>query len=181
MLNQSDKTCVVVGASHAGVNFVFALRKEGWQGNIILIDKDPALPYHRPPLSKAYLTNNDAIEKNLIKSLQSYTNDNIDLKLGVIVETIDKANKRVTLDTNEELTYDTLILATGARPIIPNIQGIKSARNVFPLRTAKDVAHIRTAFSASKEKRIVVVGGGYIGLETAASLHTLGASSVTKY
>lgn len=178
MADESNKTCVVIGASHAGVNFVFALRKEGWKGNIILIDKDPEIPYHRPPLSKAYLTNNDAIEKNSLKSIQSYKNNDIDLRLGITVKVIDRVNKKVTLNNKEELVYDTLIIATGARPIIPNIQGVKLAKNVFPLRTAQDVEHIRTAFIKSKEKRVVVIGGGYIGLETAASLRMLGAKSV---
>jgi len=179
MSNFSDKTCIVIGASHAGVNFVFSLRKQGWEGRIILIDKDPTLPYHRPPLSKGYLMNDDAIDENLLKSEQSYDTNDITLKLGVSVGAIDRIGKKVTLDNGQELKYDTLVLATGARPIIPRIKGIESAKRVFPLRTAQDVSNIREVFKSSAQKRVVVIGGGYIGLETAASLKKLGASSVT--
>ena len=61
------KICVVIGASHAGVNFAFSLRREGWEGEILLFDKDPNLPYHRPPLSKAYLSSEAGMEQNLLK------------------------------------------------------------------------------------------------------------------
>ncbi len=175
----SDKTCVIIGASHAGVNCVFALRKQGWQGAIVLIDKDPELPYHRPPLSKTYLTSDNGIDNNLIKSKQSYEKEDIELKLGTTVTAIDRIHKKVILNSNEILSYDRLVLATGASPIIPNIEGIRSVKNLYPLRTAKDIDDIREAFYNSSTKRIVVIGGGYIGLETAASLKTLGASSVT--
>ncbi len=71
----SKDTCVIIGASHAGVNTAFNLRKEKWLGKIILIDADPELPYHRPPLSKTYLTANTS-STNLLKSIESYKKDN---------------------------------------------------------------------------------------------------------
>src|SRR5680860_1191862 len=107
-----DKVCIVIGASHAGVNFAFALRREGWQGDIILIDTDPELPYHRPPLSKAYLTSDDGIEKNLLKPATSYEKENIQLHLGLKVTAIDRADKNVVLDNGQTLGYDKLVLAT---------------------------------------------------------------------
>ncbi len=172
--NTKDHICVVIGASHAGVNFAFSLRKEGWEGDIILFDKDPELPYHRPPLSKAYLTSEDGIEANLLKSADSYKNENINLNLGLTVSAINRNDKTVVLSDGNMQKYDKLVLATGARPLIPPIPGIDNARHVYPLRTANDVENIRHAYRASSNKRIVVIGGGYIGLETAASLKKMG-------
>lgn len=172
--NTETKTCVVIGASHGGVNFAFSLRKEGWLGKIILIDKDPLLPYHRPPLSKAYLTNGDEMDANLLKSKESYDKDQIELRLGVSVEKIDKEEKYIELNNGTKLSYDKLVLATGARPFIPPITGIETATDLFPLRTGRDVENIRAAFEKSISKKIVIIGGGYIGLETAASLKKLG-------
>lgn len=171
-----NRICVVIGASHAGVNFAFALRREGWEGEIILYDADPMLPYHRPPLSKAYLTSDDGIEKNLLKSAESYGKERITLKLGVKVSSINRQEKHIVLNDGTEQSYDKLVLATGARPIMPSIPGLKTSNKVFPLRTSADVANIRSTLSESENKRVVVIGGGYIGLETAASLKKLGAS-----
>ncbi|MCK0188919.1 FAD-dependent oxidoreductase [Arenibacter sp. F20364] len=173
--NQNNKICVVIGASHAGVNFAFALRREGWNGDIILYDADPILPYHRPPLSKAYLSSEDGIDKNLLKSAESYEKEGITLKLGIKVSSINREKKYIVLSDGTEQGYDKLVLATGARPIMPPIPGLMSSNNIFPLRTAADVTNIRTCLAASDLKRVVVIGGGYIGLETAASLKKLGA------
>ncbi len=170
-----NKTCVVIGASHAGVNFAFALRKEGWEGDIILFDKDETTPYHRPPLSKKYLELEDSIHNNLLKPVESYKKNNITLALGKEVSRIDKAHKTITLSDGNSQNYDTLVLATGARAFVPPITGINAAKNIFTLRNANDVSGIREAFHASQDKKIVVIGGGYIGLETAASLKKLGA------
>ncbi len=171
-----DKICVIIGASHAGVNLAFSLRKEGWEGEIHLFDGDPVLPYHRPPLSKAYLTSDDAIEQNALKAKSTYENERINLHLGVIVTAIDKNQKVVSLENGESQKYDSLVIATGASPIIPSIPGIDTATNLYPLRTAKDVLNIKKAIHNSTTKRAVVIGAGYIGLETAASLKKLGAT-----
>ena len=175
----SEKICVIIGASHAGVNLAFSLRKTGWQGQIKLFDADPALPYHRPPLSKTYLAGADSIVKNTLKSEQSYDKENILLNLGIWVDCIDSEEKIIKLSDGQIQSYDKLVIATGARPIIPPIKGIESIQHLYPLRTAADVSNIREAFVKSEQKRIVIIGGGYIGLETAASLKKLGASSVT--
>lgn len=171
----NNRICVVLGASHSGVNFAFSLRREGWEGEIILFDSDPELPYHRPPLSKTYLTNGDTIEKNLLKPEESYKKEGITLRLGVTVSTINRKAHTITLENDGVQPYDKLVIATGARPIIPPIPGIDTSKNVFPIRTAKDIADIRSALDQSKDKRIVIVGGGYIGLEAAASLKKAGA------
>ena len=174
----SNKTCVVIGASHAGVNFAFSLRREGWEGEIILFDSDPEMPYHRPPLSKAYLSAEDNTELDLLFPEQNYETDNITLKLGETVSNIDKASKEITLSNGEIQSYDKLVIATGARPFIPPIEGIKTASNLFPMRTFADTVNIQNAIKTSKNKQVVIIGGGYIGLETAASLKKIGANVV---
>jgi len=170
-----NEICVIIGASHAGVNCAFALRKEGWEGDVILFDTDPLLPYHRPPLSKTYLTSGEEIEKNLLKSSESYEKERIILQLGTTVSTINRAEKNISLSNGSIQKYDKLVIATGARPIIPPIPGIDTANNLFPMRTAADAINIRNAFQKMESKRVVVIGGGYIGLETAASLRKIGA------
>ncbi|WP_211319957.1 NAD(P)/FAD-dependent oxidoreductase [Dyadobacter jejuensis] len=168
--------CVVIGASHAGVNFAFALRKEGWEGEILLYDADPELPYHRPPLSKTYLSNDDGLDKNRLQAAERYNKEQIVLKLGETVVSMDGQAKHIVLADGGIQPYDKLVLATGARPFMPPIRGIDQAKNLFPLRTAADVAHIREVLRLGTSKEVVIIGGGYIGLETAASLRKLGAS-----
>ncbi len=171
-----DKICVVIGASHAGVNLAFSLRKEGWKGKIILFDKDSNLPYHKPPLSKKYLELEDSIQNNLLKPKESYSKENIELKLGVSVIDINTKQQNISLDDNSIQNYDKLVLATGARAFIPPIKGIREVKHVFTLRNANNVDGIRKTLHKSKTKNVVIIGGGYIGLETAASLKKLGAN-----
>ena len=169
-------TVCVVGASHAGVAFAFALRKEGWPGKIILFDRDPELPYHRPPLSKAFLTADLGIVHYQLKPLDSYVKENIELRLGVGVVSIQKEERYLVLEDGSRQGYEKLVLATGASPFIPPIGGIAESKRVFPLRTALDISGIREALQLSLPKRVVIIGGGYIGLETAASLRKVGAT-----
>ncbi|WP_299839998.1 FAD/NAD(P)-binding oxidoreductase [uncultured Tenacibaculum sp.] len=171
-----DKICVIIGASHAGVNLAFSLRKEGWKGKIILFDRDTNLPYHRPPLSKKYLELEDSIQNNLLKPEESYSKENIELKLGVSVIDINTEKQNVLLDDNSIQNYDKLVFATGARAFIPPIKGIREVKHVFTLRNANDVNGIRKALDKSNTKNVVIIGGGYIGLETAASLKKLEAN-----
>ncbi|MFY0687653.1 MAG: NAD(P)/FAD-dependent oxidoreductase [Cyclobacteriaceae bacterium] len=175
-LPTKEQTCVIIGASHAGVNLAFNLRAEGWEGSIHLYDADRTLPYHRPPLSKAYLTSDDGIKSNLLKSAESYQQDNISLHLGIEVVSIDHQSKSLKASDGTTRSYDKLALATGASALIPPIPGIEQSAITFSLRTAADVGKIKKALATSKEKRVVVIGGGYIGLETAASLKKMGAS-----
>lgn len=175
MLDTANQVCLVIGASHAGVNFAFNLRKEGWQGEVILFDSDPNIPYHRPPLSKSYIIDGD-LNSNLLKPLESYKKDNITLKLGVKVSSINRNNRTISIENKGTQKYDKLVIATGARPFIPPISGIDSAANLFPMRTANDAIEIKKAIDSSEKKRVIIIGGGYIGLETAASLKKTGAS-----
>ncbi|PZX51018.1 3-phenylpropionate/trans-cinnamate dioxygenase ferredoxin reductase subunit [Algoriphagus chordae] len=170
-----NQICVIIGASHGGVNCAFALRKEGWEGKILIIDSDSELPYHRPPLSKTYLHSSEALGQNLLKSPESYGKENIQLLLGIRALRIDRKAQKVQLDTGTWQAYDKLVLATGARALIPSIRGLSEAKHVYPLRTAADVNGIRVKISKIPSQEVVIIGGGYIGLETAASLRKLGA------
>ncbi|SIN97273.1 NAD(P)/FAD-dependent oxidoreductase [Algoriphagus halophilus] len=170
-----NQICLIIGASHAGVNCAFALRKEGWEGKIILLDSDPELPYHRPPLSKTYLYNAEAIGLNLLKSAESYAKENIQLLLKIRALRIDRKTQIVQLDNGTWQAYDKLVLATGARAMIPSIPGLSEAKHVYPLRTAADINEIRNKISQNFSQEVVIIGGGYIGLEIAASLRKLEA------
>ncbi|BFM20245.1 NAD(P)/FAD-dependent oxidoreductase [Gilvimarinus japonicus] len=170
-----NDVCIIIGASHGGVNLAFALRKEGWSGDIHVIDKDPNPPYHRPPLSKAHLLSDAGLEKILLKSLKAYEDNGIKLHLGHTVTAIDHHQQLVNFEDGSSQHYDKLVLAVGARPIIPPIKGIDSVKHLFPMRTAEHVNQIRSAFAQSDSKHVVIIGGGYIGLETAASLQKMGA------
>lgn len=161
---------VVVGASHAGAQLVASLRQEGWTGEIVLIGDESALPYQRPPLSKAYLAGKCAPDELAIRSADFYTKQRVEI-LNATVDAIDRSAGQVVLNTGDTLSYDKLTLCTGARPRRLAIPGTDLA-GVNYLRTAADVETIREATTSGC--RAVIVGGGYIGLETAASLRALG-------
>ena len=161
---------VIVGASHAGAQLAASLRQEGWDGEIVLVGNESAAPYQRPPLSKAYLAGNCTVDKLAIRSAEFYTKLRIEV-LDATVEAIDRAAGHLSLSTGEVLPYDRLALCTGARPRRLSTPGADLA-GVFYLRTAADVEMIRDATRPGR--RAVIIGGGYIGLETAASLRALG-------
>lgn len=165
------ETCVIVGASHAAAQLCVSLRQGGWEGAITVIGDEEALPYHRPPLSKDFL----AGEKNLIDILirpgEAYENADIELKLGVRVGAINRDEKSVLTDDGDIFSYDKLVLATGARVRHLRIPGADS-KAVYYLRDTKDVLAIKSKVAPGK--RAVIIGGGYIGLETAASLRKQG-------
>ncbi len=172
----SDAICAIIGASHAGVNCAFALRRYGWLGKIVLYDQHSHLPYHKPPLSKAFLSSDDDLAKHLLKPVLSYEKENITLALGDGVVKIDPRNKQIQLSSGDTKPYHKLVIATGARPLLPPIPGLVGCASVFSLRRADDALAIRKAFQVSGDKRVVIVGGGYIGLEVAASLQKLGGA-----
>jgi len=166
-----NERCVIVGASHGGAQVATRLRRSGWQGSIRLIGEEPYLPYHRPPLSKDYLKGVKTKESILLHAKTTYTKSDIELTLGAGVERIDRHRKSVKLTTGEELGYDKLVLAVGSQPRILPLPG-SQLDGVCYLRNADDVDRIRAA--AESGSRAVIIGGGYIGLEAAASLRTLG-------
>ena len=169
------QTCVIVGANQAGVTCAFELRSEGWYGKIILIDSDPSLPYYRPPLSKSILMGTESISEHALKPIQLYEKENIELKTGIKVTAIHRNRKFVELEDGTSLDYDKLVLATGSRAFMPKIDGINEVKNVFTLRKQDDAGNIHKALETITEKRVVIIGAGFIGLESAASLTKLGA------
>lgn len=177
VIQKNNESCLIIGASHAGVNCAFALRREGWARQILLIDADPHLPYHRPPLSKTFLTEEGGIEKIALRPAASYEKEEIERICGR-VSAIDRANRQVCLSDGRIFAYEKLVIATGARPFIPPIPGLAENKQVFTLRHAADIVQIRQALDNSQNKRVAIIGGGYIGLELAASLSKLEAKVV---
>ncbi|MFN6552264.1 NAD(P)/FAD-dependent oxidoreductase [Mycolicibacterium septicum] len=166
----TSERAVVVGASHAGAQLAGNLRRDGWAGEILLIGDEGKLPYHRPPLSKAYLAGKSGLDELLIRGSDFYTKQNIQL-VDATVDSIDRSARRVCLDTGKTVDYTKLALCVGARARRLPTPGA-DLRGIHYLRTAADVESIREA--AVPGRRVVIVGGGYIGLETAASLCSLG-------
>jgi len=163
--------CIIVGASHAAAQVAPTLRQQGWEGTITVIGQEYFLPYHRPPLSKDFLSGTKSIDNILIRQPAVYEKSRIRFALGITVSAIDRANKRITLDDNEHVAYDKLVLTVGARVRKIDIPGA-DLPGVFYLRNINDVLQIK--HFTGKAKNAVIVGGGYIGLETAASLRKLG-------
>lgn len=166
----SSQRTLIVGASHAGAQLAASLRQEGWIGEIILIGDESTLPYQRPPLSKACLAGTSKLDELAIRGAEFYTRQEIQL-LDATVEAIDRSAGYLSLRNGDTLPYDKLALCTGARPRRLPTPGA-DLPGVYYLRTAVDVEMIREA--AIPGRRAVIVGGGYIGLETAASLRALG-------
>lgn len=162
-----------MGAGHGGVACAFSLRQYGWKGTITLIDALPQLPYHKPPLSKAFLTENKTVE--YLYSAESYDQSEIELYLEKKVVDIFTAKNEIFLDDGHFISYDYLVLALGAHAIIPPIDGIERSKGVFSLRSLKDANKIKE-YTKNIDDDIVIVGGGYIGLEMAASFRKNGHS-----
>ena len=163
--------CIIIGASHAGAQLCVSLRQGGWEGDITVIGDEPDLPYHRPPLSKDFLSGDKAIDDILLRPASVYENANVTMKLGTRVGAIDREAKTILTDDGETLSYDKLVLATGARVRHLPVPG-NDLEGVFYLRDSNDVRAIKNNVEAGK--RVVIIGGGYIGLETAASLRKQG-------
>lgn len=167
--------CVILGGGHAGAQLSASLRQQGWQGDITLVCEEPVLPYQRPPLSKGYLLGDLSLDKLLIKNAQAYEKAGIEVKLGVRAERIDRQHKQVHLDNGEVLNYTGLALTLGAEVRQLQVPGM-ALEGVFSLRTLADIDRIRAFTQRPGKQRAVIVGGGYIGLETAAVLRKLGLS-----
>lgn len=166
---------VILGAGHAGGSAAALLRQYGHQGPITLVGAEPIPPYQRPPLSKAWLKGNADADSLALKPLEFYAEARIDFRAGVSALRIDRTAKSVTLSDGSTLAYDTLILSTGARAITLPIEGA-DLDGVMVLRTAADAERLKHAIGPGKT--LAVVGGGYIGLEVAASGRALGAEVV---
>lgn len=162
---------VIVGAGHAGGSAAAFLRQYGHTGPIVLIGDEPLLPYQRPPLSKAWLKGEADADSLQLKPSSWYEEAGVSLRLGGVVVSLNRGAKTVTLASGEHLPYDYLILATGARARALPIPGADLA-GVLALRTAADAEALKSHLGPGK--RLAVVGGGYVGLEAAASTMALG-------
>ena len=163
---------VIAGAGHAGGSVAAMLRQLGWKDGISLIGDEPLPPYQRPPLSKAWLKGEADAESLALRPRAFYDDADLSLRLGTTVARIDRGARTVTLSDGDTLHYTCLILATGSRARRIPLPGIDLA-NVLELRTAADADKLKAVLGP--DKRLAVVGGGYIGLEAAASARALGA------
>ncbi len=169
-----DDRCIIIGAGHAGSQAAISLRQEGYAGEIVLINDETDIPYHKPPLSKSYLK---APEGGglVLRPEAAYRDNNIEMLFGHRVDALSIADKTVTLDDGRVLNWSELIFATGARARIPNLSGVEFD-GVFTLRRMEDARRIAAAMP--DVENVVIIGGGFIGLEMAHSAIALGKKTV---
>src|SRR5215472_5063418 len=161
---------VIIGAGPAGMRAAEVLRSQSADAEIVLVGDEPYPPYDRPPLSKAFITNGVAPASLYLKPESFYAEQKIELKLGRAAVAIDRGAKRVALAGGEHLTYDKLLLTTGcgSRHLPPSL----ALPGLHYLRSLEDAARIRAVLAPGNS--LVLIGGGFIGLELAASATKLG-------
>jgi 3-phenylpropionate/trans-cinnamate dioxygenase ferredoxin reductase component len=158
---------VIVGAGLAGAKAAETLREEGFDGPVVLVGEEPEPPYERPPLSKDYLLGKADRDSSRVHPTDWYAAHDVDLRTGVRAENLDAAAHRVRLSTGEELPYAKLLLATGSSARRIPVPGA-DLDGVHYLRTVADAERLRAGLDTGG-RRVVVVGGGWIGLEVAAA------------
>jgi 3-phenylpropionate/trans-cinnamate dioxygenase ferredoxin reductase subunit len=165
-----EKGIVIVGGGHGGSQVAASLRSDGYDGPLTLITAEPDVPYQRPPLSKAFLKDpkHDLLP---LRPASFYEKNAIDLRLGTEVAGIDRRAGVVTLARDGTVPFDRVVLATGARPRLPPIEGAHFD-GVVTLRHSDDARGLRGRLHAATN--VVVVGGGFIGLEIASTARLLG-------
>ena len=166
---------LIIGAGHAGGTAAALLRQYGHDGPVVLAGEEAAPPYQRPPLSKAWLKGEADLEALLLRPESFYVEQDIDLRTGVTATSIDPAGQTVTFADGTVEAYDALILATGSTARRLAIPGADRP-DLLELRTLADAEKLKAALGPGK--RLAVVGGGYVGLEAAASARALGAEAV---
>ncbi|MDQ1626174.1 MAG: 3-phenylpropionate/trans-cinnamate dioxygenase ferredoxin reductase component [Actinomycetota bacterium] len=159
------ETYVVVGAGLAGAKTVEALRAEGFDGRLVLLGAEPHRPYERPPLSKGYLAGTAARDKAFVHPEQWYAEHDVELRTGTTVTELDPGASEVLTSAGDRVAYDRLVLATGSSPRRLSVPGA-DLPSVAYLRSIDDSERIRAAIRPGA--RIVLIGGGWIGLEVAA-------------
>jgi 3-phenylpropionate/trans-cinnamate dioxygenase ferredoxin reductase subunit len=167
----TNQSFVIVGASLAGATAAQTLRDEGFDGRITLIGDELHRPYERPPLSKDYLLGKSALEKLFVHPEGWYAEHDVDLRVGNAVTRVYRDARNVTLADKSLVSYDALLLATGSTPRRLRLPGA-DLDGVLYLRRIEDTELIKTAFATGP--RVVIIGGGWIGLETAAAARAAG-------
>ena len=162
---------VIVGGGQAAVQAIDTLRRKGFTGELVLIGDEAWLPYQRPPLSKKYLAGALERDRLLLRPQHFYESHTVETRLGRRVEEISRREQRLRLDDGSIVAYDALLISTGSRPRPLAAPGA-DLDGVYFLRTIADVERIRAEWAPGK--RLVIVGGGYIGLEVAATARELG-------
>ena len=164
-------TTIIAGAGHAGGQTAISLRQAGYDGRIVVCGAEPVAPYQRPPLSKKYLSGELALARVFLRPEGFYAQNDIELRLGNAVRNIDPDRRTVSLEDGETVAFSDLVIATGGRPRRLDVPGADLG-NIFYLRSLEDADAIGRALVAGR--RLVVVGGGYIGLEIASTAKGLG-------
>ena len=162
--------CVIVGGGHGGAQLCASLRQNDYSGRITMVSKDACLPYHRPPLSKAFLKN-PALETQIIKPQAFYDDNDIELMLGKTATSIHCSSNEIEMADGKRLNYSKLVLSTGAKARLLNIPGT-DAQGVHYLKFAEDAVQLRSELASAEN--VGVIGGGFIGLEAAATFASLG-------
>jgi 3-phenylpropionate/trans-cinnamate dioxygenase ferredoxin reductase subunit len=162
---------VIVGAGQAAAQAAETLRKRGHKGPLTIVGDEALLPYQRPPLSKKFLAGTLERDRLLLRHAAHYEEHAVDLRLGFAAVSIDRANHRVEIADGSHLDYGRLLIATGSRPRLLPAPGAELA-GVYYLRTVSDVERLR--HEVQPGRRAVVIGGGYIGLEVAATCREAG-------
>jgi len=171
LINASSHV-VIIGSGQAGFSTASKLRELNYSGTITLLGDENYPPYQRPPLTKGYLLGELDEQRLYFRPEHYYADKNIRLHLSVAAKQIDTTQKTIRLSDGNSLNYDRLVLATGARPRkLPDKQG-GHLQGIYYLRTLDDINHIKHLFQAGK--RVLIIGGGYIGLEAAAVSAKLG-------
>jgi 3-phenylpropionate/trans-cinnamate dioxygenase ferredoxin reductase subunit len=164
-------TTIIAGAGHAGGQTAISLRQAGYEGRIVMCGDEPVAPYQRPPLSKKYLSGELALARVFLRPEGFYAQNDIELRLGNGVRDVDPERRTVSLEDGETVAFTDLVIATGSRPRRLDVPGTDLG-NIFYLRSLADADAIGNALVAGR--RLVVVGGGYIGLEIASTAKGLG-------
>lgn len=172
MAKSQNETTVIVGAGHAAGTLATTLHQKGYPGRIVLVGDEPYLPYQRPPLSKAYLAGEVALDSLYLKPQATYDKAGVELRLGQRVAAIERGENALMLADGSRLSYERLVLATGSKVRRLEAPGAQLA-GIHYLRTIADVEALRPELTP--RRRLVIVGGGYIGLEVAAVATKLGA------
>ena len=164
-------TTIVIGAGQAGAEVISKLRDQGHEDRLVLIGQENYLPYQRPPLSKKYMAGEMTLERLFLRPKEFYTEKNVELHIGKSALRIDP-DQQIVEYTDGNLDYDHLVLATGSRPrdLPPYIGG--KVKNLFTMRDLNDANSIGTFMKSGM--RLLIVGGGYIGLEAAATARKFG-------